>query len=1671
MNLTRIQNSINTFAETPLREASTRLLNALGYHSERTGNEGIDTQVFQSLREAAAARRAQAPPDALDRLRINDWEKFHLIFQLSDDEINRQETLFEPPNVDSGLMLSYIFVAVQLRGENWTRTQLADITRFINTQIVVPIMVMFRYGDVLTLAIINRRWHKRDETKRVLEKVTLIKDINLRNPHRAHLDILAELHLESLLATEEVRNFDTLHKAWEGVLSTETLNRKFYRELYEWYDWAKSECRFPDGETEQQVIRMITRLLFVWFLKEKGLVPAALFTESTRDALSVPADQEDAYYKAILQNLFFATLNTPIAERAFSTEDNRSHRDASKYRYAALLHEPDAFLEKLKQVPFVNGGLFDCLDTFEATRDGGVRIDCFTDNENDTQKLHVPDKLFFNDEKGIFPLFSRYKFTVEENTPVEQEVALEPELLGRVFENLLGDYNPETQSSARKSTGSYYTPRQIVDYMVDEALIAYFLQKVEPFDGDRDSLEERLRDDLLAYEAQGDADSQTGHLIHESEVTQLIQAIDELKLLDPAVGSGAFPMGILNKLVLVLKKLDPQNEQWKERQRLQARVILDSQVRNYTLDAIEKAFAEENRYNDYGRKLYLIQNSIYGVDIQPIAVTIAKLRFFISLIIEQVANDNPSDNYGIRPLPNLEIRFVAADTLIGLQKSDFQMLLETDAIEQKRQQISKIRENYFSANTRQQKLSLMHEEEACRAELVNALTELSSEWALDSQSGIVDEAQKIAQWNPYDRNAVADFFDAEEMFGVKDGFDIVIGNPPYIRHQKIHHLKPALREQFGDFFTGMADVSVYFYKRAAELLGGGGILIYISTNKFMRAGYGKNLRQFLTSEMSLKALLDFGGISVFEAAVDTCIVLVGKRLPEENHTLRVATLKVDSGTFNVQEAFQTQAFPQQVSHLSPEGWTLEHPETLSLLETLQNTGTPLEQAVDGQFYIGMITGYNDAFIIDTATRQRLIAEDTKSSEVIKPLFRGRDLRKWQAPASDLHLIAIASSANREWPWSMAEDSEAERIFAETYPAIYQHLLVHREALIPRDNQGKFYWELRACAYYADFEKSKIVYRRIAKSLDASYDTKGTFGIGTIYFIPTDDLSLLAILNSTLFDWYTKHKFYTHNDPWAGGGLEFLTQYMKIAPIADRNSEQKAQLSRWVERILAEPTSDKVSALEHAIDQLVYEVYGLTEDDIALIEKTYRDAGMTIPEEEDIPMRIITRDDIQRIGDAESLMQFLRDKLGLPIEVDETLEDTGPRFRPRHLGLRGPVANQFLDCRKLQIFPGDNSEDPEPWVLFLVRFNTDQGYESVLRDICPALEQNAGGSVPFRFICTDADLQPFAFAYFSDSAGGDWANAELTILSWPHENTTIRISYEHELPSVFVFERPVPPDPDPNPTREVLLRKLGEVGTPLRDHASLSSGVHTGLRNAFIIEDAATYERLLNEHPSSADIIKPMVDVPSRKKWRAESKHFIYIPSSKNRRWPWSSALNEGQAEQIFADAYPAIHDYLNRYRDDLKARTQQGEFYWESPSSKRSDLLEHPKIIYPYSRGNSMRACYEESGALVLTPSYFIPTEDLSLLAILNSRLFNWWARSECLAPSGNRLDFKKGIMERFPVADRTEAQKSALAEYVQLILEDPDSHEASALEEEIDALVYNLYGLTDAEIALIEGN
>ncbi|MBK7918715.1 MAG: hypothetical protein IPJ94_21140 [Chloroflexi bacterium] len=351
--------------------------------------------------------------------------------------------------------------------------------------------------------------NKQDGSKDVLEKVTLIKDIRLANPHRAHIEILFDLSLDELFRIHSCGNFVELHKAWQKTLDSSELNKKFFKEIANWYFWAVNEVAFPaDAGPEEtrnatSMIRLITRLIFVWFLKEKGVIPDDLFNKSRLTPLLRWEDPQDsAYYKAILQNLFFATLNQEMNTPA--KPDNRKFRGKrgsgqsqhfmihNVYRYEQYFRDPAAALALFADIPFLNGGLFECLDKRVDGQD--VRIDGFSDRPDNP--LRVPDELFWGEERtidlnetygtsgksykvrGLIETLNRYKFTITENTPIEEEIALDPELLGKVFENLLAAYNPETGTTARKQTGSFYTPREIVNYMVDESLLAYLQTKV-----------------------------------------------------------------------------------------------------------------------------------------------------------------------------------------------------------------------------------------------------------------------------------------------------------------------------------------------------------------------------------------------------------------------------------------------------------------------------------------------------------------------------------------------------------------------------------------------------------------------------------------------------------------------------------------------------------------------------------------------------------------------------------------------------------------------------------------------------------------------------------------------------------------------------------------------------------------------------------------------------------------------------------------------------------------------------------------------------------------------------------------------------------------------------------------------------------------------------------------
>ena len=851
------------FADAPLRQGAAAVLNALGYESERTADAG---SVAEFLDRYEAGSRLTEKQRAL----FDGWREVELVFQVTDEEVADLGDLFAEDGFDAGRIRSFVFIAVELASGPWSRTRLAEMTRALNRLFEMPAVLLLRCEARFSLAVIHRRPHRRDDSRDVLEKVTLVKDVEARSPHRAHLDILADLALPRLVDEHSVASFEELHRAWEHALDTEELNRRFYRELFKWYEQAIEECKFPDdgageGSLDRQVIRLITRLLFIWFLKEKGLVPDDLFTEPfAREAVRDHAPDATNYYRAVMQNLFFATLNTEIGSRAFSARSQRTHRDFTKYRYRKLLNDPDGFLAKLRKVPFVNGGLFDCLDDFESVTQGGQRVDAFTDNiDTHGRGLHVPASILLDPENGLFPLFRRFKFTVEENTPLDQEVALDPELLGRVFENLLAAYNPETRNTVRKATGSYYTPRRIVDYMVDEALAAALAERVEAADGDTSFLKDRLRY-LLDWQ---DAFNDAAGLFEPEETAAIVRAIANLRVLDPAVGSGAFPMGALHKLTLALRRLDPQNLHWERFQKElageRAAAAFESRgqaARDAELLEISSTF-EAYRDSDFGRKLYLIQNSIFGVDLQPVACQIARLRFFISLTVEQQGSDDPANNYGIQPLPNLETRLVAANTLIGIEAKK-QISIGESTIKEHMARLEHVREMHFNARTRDDKLRLREEDATWRRKLARALEEGGYGH---------DEAQSVAGWDPYNQNSAADWFEPQWMFGVGT-FDVVIGNPPYVRadfQDERHRATRLIVRNSSEYETLWEkwDLFLPFMERSFKLLREGGVTSLIVSDAFGHAKYALKAREWFLRHARIHRVDFYSNLKLFDASV------------------------------------------------------------------------------------------------------------------------------------------------------------------------------------------------------------------------------------------------------------------------------------------------------------------------------------------------------------------------------------------------------------------------------------------------------------------------------------------------------------------------------------------------------------------------------------------------------------------------------------------------------------------------------------------------------------------------------------------------------------------------------------------------------------------------------------
>ena len=954
-----IQGALRNFSALPPKDAARKFLAELGYRSDKSPRGlGSSPAEFEKL---FISKQTKSQFDK-EKAAFPEWKSADLIFQYTDAELSPQQDLLQDNDVSTSILKSYIFISIELQGSDYARGKFSSIARQINRLFPQPVMVLIKHGDRLTIAIINRRYNKLDQSKDVLGKVTLIRDISITQPHRGHVDILTSLALPNLKHPQKkaISDFDTLHAAWEQILNVELLNQRFYRDLSNWYFWALKQVEFPsDLEKEDEkrkatgLIRLLTRLIFCWFLKEKDLVPAALFNQSDLSKLLKDFDPESedssTYYQAILQNLFFATLNQRMGKdgagkpyRGFAADEgflkNRQTYDINNlYRYEDLFAvSQEQILKVFEDIPFLNGGLFECLDRSDDSAGKKLYIDGFSRNAK--KRPHVPNRLFFDagetadlsgaygDAKrkaeqveGLLNILQRYKFTIVENTPIDQEIALDPELLGKVFENLLASYNEETKTTARKQTGSFYTPRPIVDYMVNESLKSHLKGALTKEAGmDADDAEAGL-ELLFTY-------TEKSHAFSAEEVQALINSIDSTKILDPACGSGAFPMGALHKLVYILGKLDPNNYRWKQAQLAK----IDSAPMR---EELEKAFTDNT--DDYGRKLYLIENCLYGADIQPIAIQITKLRFFISLVCDQKTNRNKKDNHGIRPLPNLETKFVAANSLIGLPKMA-QSLLVDPRISVIEKEIESLYHSHFSIQRRDQKLALQKKLKSLRLELAGLLAE-----------GLMspEKAKLLADWDPFDPQQSANFFDPHWMFGkaLENGFDVIIANPPYgriIADSDEAHVATRWPE-----FRATKDAFVAFMLLGLEVSKTGASTTFIIPTSWLGGPSYKSFREaLLRKSIEEIVVLPFDIFS--EAYVDTLIVRLTNEEPHRDHTVKAYTYQKKTDVTNFTPGPWEKISPKEWN-ASPDRKFLLSESALALAGTLRkNCGRALSSLIE-----------------------------------------------------------------------------------------------------------------------------------------------------------------------------------------------------------------------------------------------------------------------------------------------------------------------------------------------------------------------------------------------------------------------------------------------------------------------------------------------------------------------------------------------------------------------------------------------------------------------------------------------------------------------------------------------------------------------------------------------------
>lgn len=1114
------------------------------------------------------------PEDGIDAAKSLFWTELN--YERVDSSISvrgwpdrAKRVLAEPPRIFAGHSDFYVLYSKLAEGQTGISSSLSlTAERLVITQLLKNhpfALFLFSDLDAKDWHFVNVRYDEDEHRRRVFRRIS----IGLSERIRTAAERIAMIDLASIADDIDSLSPLAIQNRHDEAFNVEAVTRQFFKRFAELFYLVRDEiAQVTDlaSDADDLAQTFLDRMVFLYFIQKKGWLdgnPNYLIHNFNDGHRSNP--EETSFYGSMIYPLFLA-LSTPAEEQKLS--------------------------EILGTVPFLNGGLFDL-----RIASGGL--------DAKVARLPITNRtvqtLFDN-------LFERFNFTIAEDSPLDQEVAIDPEMLGKIFESIVLEREHDPGVDLRKATGSYYTPRAIVTFMCRAALSEYL--------SDQSGVErERVSKLLDLPPASQMTDAERGilqNLLTTAESQALKALLLQLRACDPAVGSGAFLVGLLQAMSWTVQSLD-----W----------------------LLEGDSALEQRNYSYDLKKQIIENCLYGVDIQDQAIQICRLRLWLSLVVDYELPTEEPIAQAIRQvpaLPNLAYKVLQGDSLL---ERLFGKVVRLDTTHDRETQdlvedLQMEKATYFTLDNieekRRREIRILKLQtrlaerlvEARRRKLVGYQRNLIGEetasdrrqresWEeKDHELGLLEERidgarNRLDTWLRHDdhrrlsignlrRQLLGDpehptfiwCVDFAEVYHEKGGFDVMIANPPYVRQEKITHLKEALKEVFTDTYDGYADIYIYFYAQGFHQLRSNGVLVFISSNKFMRAGYGKNLRRLLGQRITLRMVIDFGDLPIFEATTYPAVLVARNKIPDEQHAFKAFTVDELSLVDQLSEMINNGSWLQRQDELGKQGWTLIRPEVMNLMRELKERGTPLEKYVDGKFYRGIVTGLNRAFVIDRQTRDRLMSEDPRSAEIIRRWVRGRDVKRWKVEWGGEYLIFTRRGVD-----------------ISRFPAIARYLSQFREQLEPGGLRGrkpgnyKWYEIQDTIAYYSEFDEDKIIYPHFNTRPNFAYDQKGVLGNDKTYLIPGGSLYLLGILNSNVTD------FYLHQicPSVQQGYLEFRTPYIGQIPIPVAQKDQSDTIERLVRKLLAaEGEGPLVDDLERKLNAITYEIYGLSQAEVGLL---------------------------------------------------------------------------------------------------------------------------------------------------------------------------------------------------------------------------------------------------------------------------------------------------------------------------------------------------------------------------------------------------------------------------------------------------------------------------------------